>query len=315
MSRRKSEVAGCTNEWVSSNLTGMTLVEAYARCSQLAEKHYENFPVGLLVPKEKRRHIHAVYAFARYADDLADEGYDPAEPNFKLQTPEQRLKALDTYADQLRLAFEGKDEKLAPATAWIFLPVADTSRRLKVPQQLFHDLLSAFKQDVVKRRYETFEEVLDYCRRSANPVGRLVLHLHDLQEERLMLLSDSICTALQLANFWQDVSVDIKKDRIYIPLEDQRSFGFDETALTDKEARFEVRKCLEFQVDRTWKLFEKGKKLPAALPWPLSWEIRFTWLGGTTILKKIESQKYDTLARRPKLRKLDMILLFLRSII
>jgi len=291
----------------------MTLAEAYARCSDLAKRHYENFPVGLLVPKEKQPHIHAVYAFARYADDLADEGYGEPPPGAESLTQEKRLQALDHFENELFLAFAGKEEQLDPETAWIFLPVADTSRRLEVPEQLFHDLLSAFKQDVVKARYVTFDEVRDYCRRSANPIGRLVLLLHGLRKDEMMLLSDDICTALQLANFWQDVSVDLKKDRIYLPEEDQRAFGFDETALREKSASPAVRKCMEFQVNRTWKLFENGERLPKLLPRWLSWEIRFTWLGGTTILKKIERQGYDTLVKRPKLTKWDMMTLLARA--
>lgn len=284
----------------------MTLEEAYVRCKALAQTHYENFPVGTLISKELRPHVHAVYAFARVADDFADEGYvktfDHTPP-----TQEQRLKNLDEYEEQLTAAFLGK--KLDPKYEWIFLPVANTAKTKILPRQLFYDLLSAFKQDVTKRRYEDITEVLDYCRRSANPVGRLVLHLHDYREPELHELSDHICTALQLANFWQDVAVDLLKDRIYIPRDDQRGFGVTEEILFAKSATSEFRKCLQFQVDRTWKIFKQGKTLPKFLKGKLAWEIRLTWLGGTTILKKIERQNYDTLSKRPKLTLWDALLL------
>jgi phytoene synthase len=280
------------------------LDDAYARCSDLARRHYENFPVGRLVPKNIQPHVHAVYAFARVADDFADEGYIP-DSNFPPLTQEQRLEKLTHFENQLTAAIN--HQPLDPSTAWIFLPVADTCSKYKIPPQLFLDLLSAFKQDVVKRRYANHPEVLDYCRRSANPIGRLVLHLHGYHNEAEHLLSDYICTALQLANFWQDVSVDLTKDRIYMPQEDWLTFGVTEEML--KESRFtpEFKKCLEFQVNRTWKLFEQGRPLPKYLHGKLAWEIRLTWLTGTTILKKIEALGYDTLHHRPVLNKWDII--------
>ena len=197
----------------------MTLDESYDKCLALTRSHYENFPVARLIPKRLRRHVAAVYAFARTADDIADEGYGLTE-----NTTVSRLAALKRFDTQVLAAV--KNRPLDPDTAWIFLALGDTLRKFEIPAQLCLDLTSAFAQDVVKRRYDTFAEVLDYCRRSANPVGRLVLLLHGLKDEVMFAESDAICTGLQLANFWQDVSVDRKKDgRTYLPLEDLQRYG------------------------------------------------------------------------------------------
>jgi phytoene synthase len=284
----------------------MDLQADYARCTALAESHYENFPVGRLVPAAIRPHVHAVYAFARVADDLADEGYVPSPGETRpVLTPEQRITALDHYEEQFDRALRGLS--LDEETGWIFRPVADSVEKKHLPPVLFRDLLSAFRQDVVKKRYENHTELLDYCRRSANPIGRLVLHLHDYHGEEEHLLSDHICTALQLTNFWQDISVDLLKDRIYLPQEDMRAFGFDETRLFRGEFGPEVASCVEFQVNRAWHLFDLGRPLPARLHKLLRWEIGLTWLGGTTILLKIKKQGYNTLHRRPKLGKLELL--------
>lgn len=294
----------------------MTLEEGYAECTKLARSHYENFPVGLLVPKKKQHHVHAVYAFARVADDIADEGYaDPREktPSAKAPTEEERSESMNRYREELAKCFEGKD--LDPTFAWIFQPLRATAEKCKLPHDLFFDLLSAFQQDIVKRRYKDFHEVLDYCHRSADPIGRLVLHLHDIREESLHRLSDSICTALQLANFWQDVSVDLGKDRIYIPEEDFSRFHLQEGSLFEGKVTAEFINCMEFQVDRTQELFEKGRELIKHLAFKLAWEIRLTWMGGTQILEKIRNQNFDTLSNRPKLTGWDMSRMLLTSLV
>ena len=284
------------------------IAAAYAACTELARTHYENFPVGRLVPRAMQKHVHAVYAFARYADDLADEGYAKGAAVGETMTPDERLMALDDWERQLR-APAG-----TPGLHYIFVALHETIRELNLPQSLFTDLLSAFKQDVVKRRYADFPEVLDYCRRSANPVGRLVLLLHGIRDEALHLLSDHICTGLQLANFWQDVAVDLDKDRIYLPEDERGRFGVTEAALFAHRADEAYRKLLKFQVDRTQGIFDQGAPLTKKLHGLLRLEIRLTWLGGTKILRKIEAQDYDTLTRRPKIRKTDMALLFLRAL-
>src|SRR5271155_451433 len=284
---------------------------AYEDCTKLTRAHYENFPVGRLVPRDLQPHVHAVYAFARYADDLADEGYAGsarAQGASDVMTPEQRLAALDDWERQL-LAAPG-----TPGLHFIFIALHETIRRLNLPVSLFTDLLSAFKQDVVKRRYANFAEVLDYCRRSANPVGRLVLLLHGVRDEELHLLADKICTGLQLANFWQDVGVDLEKDRIYLPEDDRKKFGVIDDALFARLATDHYRKLIAFQVARTQGIFDQGAPLTKKLHGLLRLEIRLTWLGGTKILRKIEALNYDTLNHRPTLGKADMAALFLKAL-
>jgi len=231
------------------------VAEAYEACTEMARAHYENFPVGRLVPKKMQPHVHAVYAFARYADDLADEGYagSAKEPGARdAMTPEERLAALDDWQRQLC------SPPGTPGRHFIFTALHETIRELDLPRGLFTDLLSAFKQDVVKRRYANFAEVLDYCRRSANPVGRLVLLLHGKRDEELHLLADHICTGLQLANFWQDVGVDLEKDRVYLPEDDQKKYGVVEDVLFARLVNTNYRKLLAFQVARTQEIFDRG---------------------------------------------------------
>ena len=295
-----------------SNPNAKAIAEAYEACTKMARAHYENFPVGRLVPKEMQPHVHAVYAFARYADDLADEGYAgsaKAQGARDVMTPEERLAALDDWERQL-CAPPG-----TPGLHFIFVALHETIRELDLPRSLFTDLLSAFKQDVVKRRYANFAEVLDYCRRSANPVGRLVLLLHGKREEELHLLADHICTALQLANFWQDVGVDLEKDRIYLPEDERKQFGVFEDVLFARLTTDHYRKLLAFQVARTQEIFNQGAPLTKKLHGLLRLEIRLTWLGGTSILRKIEALNFDTLNHRPKVGKADMALLFLKALI
>lgn len=289
----------------------MSMDEAYARCLALTREHYENFPVARLVPKRLRAHVAAIYAFARYADDLADEGWGGDDS----PTPQQRVAALDAFEQQLWNCVSGA--ALDPQTEWIFKPLGHTLHAFDIPPQLCADLLSAFKQDCVRLRYVTFADVLDYCRRSANPVGRIVLLLHGFSDATRFAQSDSICTALQLANFWQDVGVDMKKDaRIYIPEEDWGPYGVTEADFLAQESTPpSLRACIRFQVERTAKLFAEGKPLPASLPFPLSLEIRLTWLGGSRILQKTLDLDCNTLIRRPKITKKDKFALLARSLL
>jgi phytoene synthase len=289
----------------------MTVAEAYEACTKLAREHYENFPVGRLVPKEMQPHVHAVYAFARYADDLADEGYAGSKKSAgtrDVMSPGERLTALNDWERQL-LASPG-----TPGLHFIFIALHETIRQLDLPASLFTDLLSAFKQDVVKSRYANFPEVLDYCRRSANPVGRLVLLLHGHRDEAEHVLADHICTGLQLANFWQDVSVDLEKDRIYLPEDDRATYGVTEEQLFAHRTDDHYRQLLKFQVDRAQGIFDQGAPLTKKLRGFLRLEIRLTWLGGTAILRKIEALQYDTLNHRPKVSKADFALLFLKAL-
>jgi len=295
-----------------SKVEAATIAAAYEECTRLARAHYENFPVGMLVPREMQPHVHAVYAFARHADDLADEGYAgsaKAQGARDVMTPRERLAALDDWERQL-LAPRG-----TPGLHVIFIALHETIRKLELPLGLFTDLLSAFRQDVVKLRYADFAEVLDYCRRSANPIGRLVLLLHGVREERLHLLADYICTGLQLANFWQDVGVDLEKDRMYLPEDDRKTHGVTEEALFARRADENFLRLLKFEVGRTRAIFDQGAPLTRELRGRLRIEIRFTWLGGTTILRKIEALDYDTLNHRPKLGNADWAALLVRALV
>lgn len=281
-----------------------SVAEAFAYCERMARTHYENFPVGsLLVPKRLRRHVYSIYAFARIADDFADEGYETGE-----LTETQRLAALDDWERRLEDCYRGG------ADHPVFVALAETTNELRLPIQLFRDLLSAFKQDVVKRRYADFDEVLDYCARSANPVGRLILLLFDYRDERLHELSDHICSALQLTNFWQDVEVDIRKDRVYLPQDEMARFGVGVDDLREKRFSERYAALLKFQVERARELFNRGKPLPNLVSGRLAIELRLTWLGGTRILERIEEMGYDTLNTRPKISTADKIVLLARSL-
>ena len=274
---------------------------AYAFCQSLAASHYENFPVAShLLPRRLRKHVAALYGFARIADDFSDE------PEYE---GVRRERLLD-WRRRLREAAGG-----GRPSHPVFVALRRTMAELELPADPFDDLLSAFLQDTEKRRYATFGEVLDYCRRSANPVGRIVLLIHGYREPRLFALSDSICTALQLANFWQDLAVDLKKDRIYIPEEDFRAFGYTEADLRMGVVNENFRSLMKHQLNRTRDLFERGRALPGFLHFPLSWEIRLTWLGGREVLRKIRRRGFDTLTARPALTKWDWIPLIARSLL
>ena len=257
--------------------------EAFAVCEQRVRGHYENFPVGLFVPKPKRRYVHALYAFARAADDFADEKVHEGMREEKLAQWEARLHA----------AYEGQAEDP------IFMALGETVRRLQIPKPLLLDLLSAFRQDTVKNRYETWDELLDYCRRSADPVGRLVLLVFGYEDPALPPLSDAICTALQLANHWQDVAVDLRKERIYIPRELLRLHGVNEWDLNAGRVDDAFRALMRDLVARARELFAKGRPLCDRVGQDLRYEMRLTWLGGSGILDRIEAAGYDVFRRRP----------------
>ena len=266
---------------------------AYARCTRQAREHYENFPVGSwLVPRRWRRHIHAVYAFARTADDLADETVDT------LSVPE-RLALLARWRNDLHAALRGGTEHP------VFGAVARTIRECGLPVMLFDDLVGAFEQDVLKTRYATFAEVADYCRRSANPVGRLVLLIAGERDEKWHRVSDAICTGLQLANFWQDVSVDARKDRIYFPRESLDRFGVTEGEVLSGAWSDRARALVAFEVERARALFHEGAALTRHLRGRLAWEIELTRRGGLAILDKVAALDFNSFQTRPVLAKRD----------
>ena len=266
---------------------------AYEHCENLAKTHYENFPVAsVLVPARMRRHIAAVYAFARTADDFADE---PSRP------PDLRLQLLDDWQSRLRRSVSA----VPPSTDPIFVALRDTMERCALPVELFEDLLSAFRQDVTVKRYETWHDVSDYCRRSANPVGRLVLRIAGVQNDSADRASDAVCSALQLANFWQDFGVDWLNGRLYVPAEELRIHGAAEQDLDRPAMTPAWRSTMRAAVERTRHLFAEGRPVTEAVTGRLRWELRATWLGGMRILDKVEALNYDTLHDRPKLSAAD----------
>ncbi len=275
------------------------LQNAFRYCEEFARRHYENFPVAtFFLPAHLRPYIAAIYAFARTADDFADEG---------IKSPEQRLAEVDEWERHLNNCYEGKVE--LP----IFIALHEVANRRNIPKQLFADLLIAFRQDVTTYRYSTYNELLDYCRHSANPIGRLVLYVFDDKEERHFLLSDKICTALQLANFWQDVSIDLLKNRVYIPLEDMSQFGYNESDLLALRYNEGFVQLMTFQVERTRELFIEGRPLLNEAVSGLRFELRLTWNGGMKILEKIEHAKYNVLASRQRITRIDKVLILLKA--
>jgi squalene synthase HpnC len=253
----------------------------------VAVGHYENFPVAsLLMPRELRDPVKIIYRFARSADDFADEGADP---------PDVRLAKLDGYRRELR----------SPSQP-LFHDIQKIVREHELPLQLFVDLLDAFSQDVIKKRYASFAEVLDYCRRSANPVGRLLLHLFKRTTDSDLRRSDSICSALQLVNFWQDVEVDWRKDRrVYLPQDEMARYGVTEAHLAEHKCDDAWRALLAFQVERARKMLLDGDPLGRSLPGRVGVEIRATVRGGLRILEKIEAVGYDVFGKRPVLTPFD----------
>lgn len=275
--------------------------EAFRHCERITRDHYENFPVAsLFLPRELRKHICAIYAFARTADDYADE------PGF---TPAERIENLNSWEFQLNECLNGV------ARHRVFAALAETIDRFQIPPELFRSLLQAFRQDVTIHRYETFNGLLDYCRNSANPVGRLVLMLFNYRSESLAELSDSICTALQLTNFWQDIRIDAGRDRIYLPAEDLREFSYSEEDLKNMTFNTPFKHLLSFEIERTRDLFLRGKPLLAEVGRDVGFELKLTWNGGMKILEKIERARYDVFRNRPLLTLSNKVGVFLSSLL
>lgn len=278
----------------------ISLTEAYAHCKNIAT-HYENFPVGsLLFPAHLRNHFYAIYAFSRCADDIADEGNVPEE---------KRLQQLDEWQTMLHEASTtGRSQHP------IFIALAETMQQCNLPAYLFEDLLSAFRQDVSVKRYATFTDLLDYCRRSADPVGRLILSLFSKCTEERAICSDAICTALQLANFWQDVVSDYNKGRIYIPQEDLHKFGVSEEDIANKCVTPHLRDLMAFEVERTSTLFCNGEALIPMLTGRLRIEIQWVLNGGNTVLRKIKENDFDVIQKSNNLRKMDVMYNFFAAL-
>ncbi|MFV0442001.1 MAG: squalene synthase HpnC [Planctomycetaceae bacterium] len=271
--------------------------QLYAR--ELAQSHYENFPVVTwLLPRKLHQHFYNVYAFCRWADDLGDEIGDPAES----------LRMLSWWRDELTACYQG--EPRHP----VFVALRPTVERFGIPVRPFQDLISAFEQDQRVTEYETFEQLRDYCRRSADPVGRIVLYLCESFTERAAEWSDSVCTGLQLANMWQDVNRDLDIGRIYLPREDRERCGYTEGELRSRTTNAAFLKLMRFEVDRARDLLVAGLPVADAVPGRLKVDIELFAQGGLAILREIERIDYRVWDRRPKLTKGHFAALLLRTL-
>jgi len=278
-------------------------VDAREYCRRLARSHYENFSVASwFLPEQLRQHFFNVYAYCRISDDLGDETGDTAAS----------LQLLDLWETELNACYDGHH-------TWprhpVFVALAETVRKFEIPKHEFADLLTAFRQDQSITRYETFDDLIGYCRYSANPVGHLVLYLCGYRDTERQLLSDYTCTALQLANFWQDVSADLAKGRIYLPLEDLRRFGVSEEMIRDGENTSPFRGMIKFEVERAREWFTQGLPLVAKVDRTLATDIELFSRGGQEILNAIERQDYAVLGRRPAISKARKLALVARAVL
>ena len=303
--------------------TVSSVTDAYAVCERVARQHYENFPVASrLLPAPMRPHIAAIYAFARAADDFADEG---------TLAPEERLALLDDWGNRLRASagvdpvvldpdfrrgnaripspesrVPSPESRLAPQSDAIFVALGETLRAHALPVSLFEDLLRAFRQEVTTTRNDTWADVMAYCRNSANPVGRLVLRVAGRVDPRLDRASDAVCTALQLTNFWQDIERDWQKGRLYVPREVCERFGAREHDLDARILTPAWRNVLSDVAARTRALFDEGRAVCDGVDGRLRYELRFTWLGGRRILDRLEQAEFDVFTSRPALAAPDV---------
>ena len=263
--------------------------------------HYENFPVGsVLLPQRLRHPVAVIYRFARTADDFADEDALPAEA---------RLSQLEAYRSEL-----GHLQQNRPPKTPLFHALAGVVQAHELPLQPFFDLLDAFSQDVTKSRYANFAEVMDYCRRSADPIGRLMLHLYRAASDENLSQSDEICSALQLINFWQDVALDYRKDRIYIPQDELARFGVGEHHIAAHDTGRRWSELMRFQTGRARAMLESGAPLALRLRGRIGLELRMMVQGGLRVLEKLDAVRGDVFRSRPVLRALDWPLMMIRAI-
>lgn len=279
----------------------MNVNEAYQYCQQMAKQHYENFPVAsLLLPRRIRKAVTVIYAFARTADDLADEGD---------LSPEQRLAALDDYQHKLNAIYAQQT-----VNDPVFVALADVIRQYKLPQLPFDRLLSAFRQDVTKTQYKDIGELMDYCRRSANPVGELLLHLYNMATPRNIALSDGICSALQLINFLQDIQQDYTENqRIYLPQDEMQRCRVTEMHIRGRLSDASMQQLLRLQIERARKMLKAGAPLGKILPGRLGLEMRLIIYAGTRILYRLHMQS-ENLFSRPRLRLRDKLWVLWRAL-
>jgi squalene synthase HpnC len=274
----------------------LTLDESRRYCRQLAERHYENFTVASrLLPRRLRQHVCNIYAYCRWADDLADETGDP----------HRSLALLDWWEKLLRQCYMGE------ATHPVFIALSETIRSFDIPVEPFLDLLAAFRQDQRVTRYETLDELLEYCRHSANPVGRMVLYLGECHTPERAILSDSICTGLQLANFWQDVARDWDRGRIYLPQTDCRQFGYDEAHFARREYNAAFHRLLAVRVEDADSRLRAGLPLAMEMPKQLRLPVALFAAGGLATLEAIRRQQFDVWTRRPIVSRSEKLRLLL----
>ena len=283
-----------------------SLEDARRYCKRLATSHYENFSVATwFLPKHLHQHFFNIYAYCRISDDLGDEVGDA----------QVSLALLDRWEQELHTTYGAIENGDGSAIRHpVFIALAETIRSCAIPEHEFCDLLMAFRQDQTVARYETFDELLGYCRNSANPVGHLVLYLCGYNDEERQRLSDCTCTALQLANFWQDVSEDWKKGRVYLPLEDLRRFEVSEDQIAEGRFNSQFRELMRFEVERARQWFDRGLPLVTIVNRSLALDLELFSRGGLAILDAIEKQDYDVLARRPSLGRLRKVELALRAL-
>jgi phytoene synthase len=278
------------------------LASAYAACEHLAQSHYENFPVASrLLPAAMRPHVAAVYAFARVADDFADEGRASAsERQSRLRDWQRRLHHAVATGETDRQAEPLSRDDL------LFVAIGHSIRSLNLPLSLFDDLLSAFGQDTMTTRYDSWSDVFDYCRRSANPVGRLVLRIAGCASDEMDRSSDALCTALQLTNFWQDFGRDWQAGRLYVPRDVLRACGAHESDLDGGRLTDAWAHALTACVEVTRGLFSGGRAVCDGVTGRLRFELRLTWLGGRRVLDRVAEHRHDLITRRPTLGAADL---------
>jgi len=284
--------------WLDPPPGPWTVGRSYEYCEEFARAHTESYPVASrFVPTELRPHLVALYAFARSADDFADE------PEYE----GRRVEALDRWEEALHRCFHGE------ADHPVFVALADTIERRDLPVPPLHDMLTAFRMDLEVRRYATFQALRGYTVRSADPVGRLLLALFGYRDPALVRYADEISTALQLTNFWQDVAADAARDHIYIPAEDLHHFGVSEADVKSLKATPALRDLLRFEVTRTRALYERGRPLLEKVGKDLRMELTLIWLVGNTILDKIEASDFDVFTHRPSIRRRDQAVIMARA--
>jgi squalene synthase HpnC len=291
-----------TSNWLASDLeqygpeaehaTGPSPAEAAAYCRKLARQHKENFVVGsLMLPARIKPHFYSIYAYCRWADDLADE----------IDDPRRSSELLDWWEQELNRCFDGQ------ATHPVFVALLETVRAYQLPDQPFRDLLSAFRQDQQVTQYDTFDDLQDYCSRSANPVGHLVLALGQSQTPENIQYSDRVCSGLQLVNFWQDVARDYERGRLYLPLEDLQRFKCPEQQLRDGNATPAFRQLMQMQVDRAERYLVAGSPLVSRVPPWLQMDIDLFVRGGVAVIQAIREVDYDVLSQRPRVSRFHQL--------